>query len=817
MSDQVTILELLAASASHPLARIDALNALAWELLRKNPGRAVEIAEQGRSLAAEAGYQEGLASALCALGFANVGFFSRYDIAESQLSESLSIARATGDRDRQTQVINLIGTLYRRLGDGPEGVARHTEALAIAREIGNREQEAAALNGLGHALRMTGRVSQAEECHIESLRTAREANIPREEAAALNGLGNTYEKLGDFNRALAQYIETLRLAEQNDYRQMIAYASGNIAIIYQRLGDYTTALHYELESLRSKQELGDRWGEAISYNNVGVIYKIIGDYASALEAHLKSLQITEEIGDLQGQAVSLNNIGLIYESLGDTSHVLDYYLRSLRIAEQTEDRQGQACSLSHIGRYHDGQEDYPRALIYHFKGLKIYQETGDRYGERDALLNIGSIYFQVEENQKAEEYFAKGLAIAEEIGDKEGQATAQLNLGRLYHRTGRHREAAERMRTSLKTAEEIGHKDLTGQALRRLAGLYETLGDRDASAAFERMSAEVNRQLFNDEMKARVRKLIDGFERRNVRREAQLLGLPQEEFLEMNEAISKMNRLKTEQMLERAANSARPWETPDRPPAGTAIEVRTFGEFSVVINGRELRKGDWQRKRARDLFKLLLLHHRSAVTIDEMVETLWGGLSERNVELLVMNAISHIRKALDPGREPHKPSPFLSSSDRTYTLDLGDAAAIDFIRFRSLIADARRSPVPDRKRALYQEAAGLYRGEFMKEDLYETWTSETRDRLQEMLAEALSYLAAEHLRNGDLEDAVIAAKKLIQCDPISEHGYEILLDALRRTGSTAELLKAFNECTRAFQAELGVEPPERLRRLAVPL
>jgi DNA-binding SARP family transcriptional activator len=273
--------------------------------------------------------------------------------------------------------------------------------------------------------------------------------------------------------------------------------------------------------------------------------------------------------------------------------------------------------------------------------------------------------------------------------------------------------------------------------------------------------------------------------------------------------------MKTEQMLERAAGGARQEEREG--PAGPAIRVRTFGEFSVTIDGRELSKGDWQRKRARDLFKLLLLHHGTAMTIDEMVETLWGGLSERNVELLVMNAISHIRKALDPGREPHKPSSLLTSSDRTYTLDLGEGAAIDFIRFRKLVTDARRSPMAERRRALYMEAAHLYRGEFLKEDLYESWTAETRHRLQDMLAEALAYLAGEHLREGDLDKAIATARRLIESDPTSEGGYEILLEALRRRGHMAELLKAFNECTRAFRAELGVEPPERLRRLADPL
>ncbi len=793
-------------------SRIDAMNQRAWELVNSDPDQALTIAATTYDMATAIGHRKGIGAALCVLGYGNAALCSRYDVAEQQLDEGLAIARTIADRHGEVRAINLLGALYRRMGDSNKAITAHSTALEIARELAEPLEESEALNGLGHAFRMVGQTSRSLDYHQESLGVARAAGITSKEAAALNGLGNTHEKLGDFTGALEYYIEGLCIAEKNRQRQLAAYISGNLAIAYQRLGDSHKALRYEMESMQRKQELGDRWGEGVSWNNLGIIYKNLGDYANALESYMKSLQITEEIGDLLGQSVSLNNIGQIYEMLGDPANVIDYYIRSLRIAEQIDYKQGEAFSLAHIGRYHEGQQDYPKALIYQFKSLRLHQETSDRYGERDALNSIGQIYRSVDDMETASEYFEKSLAIAEEIGDRGGAAEVLLNLAMVRHHHGRHHEAAELLHNALKVSEEIGQKNTAEQALRQLADLYKTLGDRQTSSTFERMSQEVNRQIFNSDMKERVYKLNGDLDRRNASREARLLGLPQEEIVEMNRTILKMSRMKTEQMLERVTGSIRPHEETES-PAGPVIMVRTFGEFSVSINGRELRKGDWQRKRARDLFKLLLLNHATAVTIDEIVEMLWGGVSKRNTELLVMNAISHIRKAIDPRREPHKPSALLTSSDRTYTLDLGDGASVDFIRFRRLIAEARRSLLPQQKRTLYLQATDLCQGEFLKEDIYESWTAETRDRIHDMISEALAYLANEHLRACELDQAIATAKNLIERDPISESGYEVLLTALRDKGGMAELLKTFNECERAFRAELGITPPERLRRL----
>lgn len=811
MTEQVTTLEGLIVPESDPRRWVDAATKLAGELLVVEPARGMDLARTARLRAIELGYTPGVVAALQVLAYGNIAIFSDHDVGRAQLDECLRIARDLGDHHGEMKALNLLGSLRRRMGNGRGAIACHAEVLEMARANGSREGEAMALNGLGHAYRMTGEVERALEAHRQSLEIAREVAYEYEEASALNGLGNTYEKLGEFNEAFECYTLCLDLAEKIGNRQLVSYASGNIAIIHQRFGDNAAALHFELESLRCKQQLGDRWGAGVSYNNLGIIYKNLGEYANALEMHLESLKITEEIDDLEGQSVSLNNIGMIYEILGDQSKSLDHYQRSLAIAERVGYRQGQAYSFDHIGRIHAEQGDYPRALIHYMKSLQIHRSTGDRYGERSVLQHIGSVHLHVNDLEKAAEHYTASLRIAEETGEKEGQAVTLINLASLERLRGEYDTAARQLHDALEIAQEMGNRDLVGQSLQELARVYEALGDEVGSARFQRMYDEVHRKLFNNEMKQHIRKLIADFERHNAHREAELLGLRQEDLADMDDALRKLSRHRMERMLERAGTQ-RPADE-RRTEAGPAIHVQTFAEFRITIGGRELRRGDWHRKRARDLFKLLLLNHGRAVTVDDIAEYLWGGLADRNVEQLVMNAVSHIRKALEPHREPHKPSALLTSGDHAYTLDLGEHAVIDFLRFRSLIVEARHASTTELRRRLYEEAAALHTGEFLKEDLYERWTEAERDCLGGMLFEALTYLGGEYLRETRFEEAIAAARSLLERDAISGKSYELLISALLGSGRIAEARRALDNCTAAFHAELGADPPEHLRRL----
>ena len=69
--------------------------------------------------------------------------------------------RDLGYRGGQAEVLNDLGEMLSRSGDGQQARDHHARALAIAREISSPVEEARALEGIGHCLHRDGDVGGA--------------------------------------------------------------------------------------------------------------------------------------------------------------------------------------------------------------------------------------------------------------------------------------------------------------------------------------------------------------------------------------------------------------------------------------------------------------------------------------------------------------------------------------------------------------------------------------------------------------------------------------------------------------------------------
>lgn len=786
-----------------------------------DPQRSRALAIEALAMARSNGDEKGAADALTLVAYADLSL-SSFASGTEAAAEAVAIYRRLDSRRGLANSLNISSVLHRRLGDAEAALRDGLEGLRLSREVGDPYFQAFALQGLGNFYRFQGENERSLEHHEESLAIAVRIGSGYDEASALLGIGNCYEKLGRFQEAIDVYRRSMAIAAAIGDARLQAYASGNIGIGFERLGQYANALVYELESLRWKQQLDDRWGIGVSYNNLGVIYRSLGDYASALEALFMSLEVSEEIGDEQGVSIALNNIGETYMMLGDRTHVLDFFLRSLKISQSNGHRQGEAFSLNHIGSFYNHLNDGVKALLHYFRSLRILEASGDRSGVRELLRNIGGIYRSIGDSERAKEYLTRSLDLAISLQDPLGEFYALLELGSLQVSTGAHEEGIGLLLRSLQVARAMESKDLTRHVGEALAIAYADAGQPDNSSLYRKLYQQMTQELFGEEATLRVREMLVRFEGKRVRKEGEQLGLLDEDIEEISAAMRRQTRVVLPPREQgRAAVHGPAAAHPVRTVPGMeaametgTIRVRTFGAFRVTVNGKELGTSDWKRKKARDLFKLLLLHHGRAITIDQILEKLWDGTADKRSDMLVMNAVSHLRRAVEPERLPHRTSSILSSSDRAYTLYLGEGAEIDFLRFKELIVAARRSASAGERRARYEAAIALYQGDFLQEDLYEEWSAAERGLLKDALLEAMEYLAGDALRDGRYEETIQHARAILEHDNTSERAYELWLLSLRERGRTGEARKIHAECVKIFRSELGADPPERLARLA---
>jgi tetratricopeptide (TPR) repeat protein len=133
----------------------------------------------------------------------------------------LTIAREIGDRRREENQLDNLGTTYLTLGEARLAIEYHEQALTIARDVGDRRGEGADLGNLGAAHRALGELRRAIEYHEQALTIAQEIGDRRGEVNQSWNLGLCYE---ESDPARAVELMSTRVA----YERVIDHADAEV-------------------------------------------------------------------------------------------------------------------------------------------------------------------------------------------------------------------------------------------------------------------------------------------------------------------------------------------------------------------------------------------------------------------------------------------------------------------------------------------------------------------------------------------------------------------------------------------------------------
>jgi two-component SAPR family response regulator/Tfp pilus assembly protein PilF len=625
-----------------------------------------------------------------------------------------------------------------------------------------------------------------------------ELNDKDGEAIALNNIGNALYRLGDYQNAFDVFNQSLTIATETFNLSLQAAVLNGIGNAYRTLGNYPLALKSHHKSLELKKSLGDVWGEATSWTNLANVYSVMGQQLKAIDAFQLALNLFTQYGDEKTTTVTLLNLGSAYYRIKDYVSANDYFFKSLMVARKFTDKFTEAAAVVNIGLVYSFQGDFTNALKYCFMSLEINQGISDKRGEAQSLSSIATIYTKLKMQERAILYYEKSQGASHEIGDAFNEASVLMSMAQAFESLNKRQEAISKLHESLALATKIENDRLLISLYELLSNLYRRTGNVAQSRHYHALFTDCKTRMASQTDASQVKRQLVNTELGKV--ETFMRTLSDAEQQELSLAIEATIAERASDLL---SNSRSKHKTP--------ISVVTFGTFAVSIGSRELQDADWERKKSRDVFKVLLLHHQKAVATDELRELLWPDADGKRFESSLMKAVSHIRKALEPDLEAYKPSAYLKTTDRTYTLDLGDDAFIDFVMFKQHISEARHAATPEDKRRCYEKAIDLYSGDFLKENLYEEWSAFERETLKEAYLEALGFVSDHYRRSANWDAAIQTAEKILQTDRTTEKAYEILFTALFNKQQPAELRRAYDRCKAAFEKDLGTPPPKKLQ------
>lgn len=224
-------------------------------------------------------------------------------------------------------------------------------------------------------------------------------------------------------------------------------------------------------------------------------------------------------------------------------------------------------------------------------------------------------------------------------------------------------------------------------------------------------------------------------------------------------------------------------------PAPAVLEVRLLGRIGASVDGREIHLSGRQ---AQALLALLALRPRPRPR-EIIAADLWPDAGP-GVGASLRQALWLVRSSLTAaGLDPEK---YLESDADSIGLRAGAPVVTDVGRFDALLAGS-----PPR----LDEAIALYGGDLAEGHFNECFCLE-RERLSDAYEDALGHLAEHRSLLGDLAGAEVAARRLIERDPLREDAHAVLMSVFAATGSRIQVARQFRRLRSILERELGVEP-----------
>ena len=232
-------------------------------------------------------------------------------------------------------------------------------------------------------------------------------------------------------------------------------------------------------------------------------------------------------------------------------------------------------------------------------------------------------------------------------------------------------------------------------------------------------------------------------------------------------------------------------------PTASEPAVRVLGSVSVEVDGRPVAIGGPLPRR---LLAVLLANRGAVLSVDRLVEVLWGDEPPEAAASSLHAYVSRLRRVLPP-------SVRLETAAPGYRLR-PEAGAADVERFEAALGDALAclAERPEAALAGLEAALSLWRGDAFAEFAEEWWAQGEAARLEELRLHAREAHAEALLALGRSEAAVSEARAVTADHPNRERAWRTLMVGLHRCGRQRDALRAAGEYRARLRDESGLDP-----------
>jgi DNA-binding SARP family transcriptional activator len=239
------------------------------------------------------------------------------------------------------------------------------------------------------------------------------------------------------------------------------------------------------------------------------------------------------------------------------------------------------------------------------------------------------------------------------------------------------------------------------------------------------------------------------------------------------------------------------------------IGVRVLGPLEVTVDGAP---ADLGGARQRCVLARLIAEHGRVVSADRLIEGLYAEEAPPKALAAVQSYVSHLRRALEPGRAARAPAGVLVTSPPGYAVRLG-REVVDAWSFEEEVHQAAELGDPAAVHARLSAALASWHGAAFEEFGGLPWADLEASRLDELRLTAVEVRADAALRLGRAAQTAAELNRLTAEHPLREEAWRLLALALYQSGRQGDALAALRRARARLAEDLGVDPGPALREL----
>ncbi|MGJ8454383.1 AfsR/SARP family transcriptional regulator [Pseudothermotoga sp. U03pept] len=232
------------------------------------------------------------------------------------------------------------------------------------------------------------------------------------------------------------------------------------------------------------------------------------------------------------------------------------------------------------------------------------------------------------------------------------------------------------------------------------------------------------------------------------------------------------------------------------------LSITTFGVFTVASDGEKIDLSKIKSRKARDLLRYFVVFRRKYIPSDILCEIFWQDMDEKYAKMNLQSTVHMLRKSLGKDK--------IAFQNGSYCFDPCDVVEIDADKFETLIRSARSTQDKSQKKKFLEDAIMLYKGEFLLEDLYQDWSTQSREYYKDLHVQTLIELAQILIEEDSTDRAIEILRTALYDDPFEERAVFNLMRAYARKGCSSEAIKTYLRFSEMLNKELQIKPSKEL-------